>query len=158
MTIAFPLLRREEPPEPAPPQAPVTPEPQPEAVPAPQEEGDMGTLEQCVAIVRHAFRVARRRSKDLAEKEGGWVNGLLAAKPPSVNEQREYLRNRAWLPPGHEDGIADQAGRWYHRLVGVPGVAVGNAISATFARPFRLIAALTVLAAVIALVWVAVQL
>jgi len=159
MTIAFPLLRREEPPaEPAPQQAPAVPEPQPEAALAPQEGGSMGALEQCVATVRHAFRVARRRGKDLAERDGGWVNGLLAAKPPSVNEQRAYLANRGWLPPGHEGGIADKAGVWYQRLIGIPGVAFGNAVSATFARPFRLCVALVVLAAVIALAWTAVSL
>lgn len=113
----------------------------------------MPVLAQCVAVARHAFRVARRRGKDLAEKDGGWVNGLLAAKPPSVTEQREYLRTRAWLPPGHEGGVADKAGAWYQRLVGIPGVAFGNWISATAARPFRFAWTAVIFAALIALIW-----
>ena len=155
--IPFPLLQREE--QPAEPaqqtvqQPPAAPEPQPGSVLAPEEGERMGALAQCAAVVRHAFRVARRRGRDLAERDGGWVNGLLAAKPPSVAEQREYLRTRAWLPAGHEGGIADKAGTWYQRLIGVPGVALGNAVSATFARPFRLACALIVLGAVIALAW-----
>jgi hypothetical protein len=161
MTIAFPPLRRAPVPEPAqvpgePPQAapqeivPV-PEAQP-AVPVPVEAAQMTTLRHVRIVVAHAFTVARRRARDTAGREGGWVNALLAGKPPSVAEQREYLRTRAWLPPGHESGIADHAGRWYHRLIGVPGVAAGNAISALCARPFRFFCALIVLAAMAALI------
>jgi hypothetical protein len=124
---------------------------QPAAPVAVKEAAAMPVLAQCVAVARHAFRLARRRGKDLAEKDGGWVNALLAAKPPSVNEQREYLRSRGWLPPGHEGGIADKAGRWYHRLVGIPGVAAGNAIASLCARPFRFFCALIAVCAVLAL-------
>jgi hypothetical protein len=97
----------------------------------------MGALDQSWAAVRHAFRMARRRGSDLAAREGGWVNSLLAGKPPSVNDQRDYLNQRRWLPPGHEGGIADRAGEGYHVAIGVPGVALGDWVSATCARPFR---------------------
>lgn len=152
MTIAFPLLRREEPPsEPAPQQAPAAAEPQPEAALAPQEGGSMGTLEQCVATVRHAFRVARRRAKDLAERDGGWVNAGLNGRPPSVNDQRDYLANRSWLPPGHEGGIADLEGQAYMVAIGIPGVAAGNAVSWLQARQFHFWWALAGWAAAVAL-------
>lgn len=130
MTLQIPLLRqeREEPPDEAPAPGPA-PETRQEAPAAPEP--------QALAVIPHAFRTARRRAEALAEREGGWVNGLLAGKPPSVAEQREYLRVRAWLPPGHEGGIADRAGVVYHRVVGIPGVALGNWVSATCARPFR---------------------
>src|SRR5215471_3607122 len=140
MTLQVPLLRREreEPPDEAPVPAPV-PDAAPEAPAVPEP--------QVLAVIPHAFRAAGRRAKDLAEREGGWVSGLLAGKPPSVNEQCDYLHQRRWLPPGHEGGIADKAGCWYHRLIGIPGVAFGNWISVTAARPFRLAWTLAVLAA-----------
>jgi hypothetical protein len=124
------------------------------AAPAPAvREAKMGTLLHCRIVLAHALRIARRHAKDLSQREGGWVNALLAAKPPSVNEQREYLRIRGWLPPGHEGGIADKGGTFYQRFIGIPGVTAGNAWSAVFARPFRLSVALAVLASVIALIW-----
>jgi hypothetical protein len=157
MTFAIPSLRR----APEPVQDPETPQAAPAesapaitvqpAAPAPAEGAQMSTLLHCRIVLAHAFTVARRRAKEAAEREGGWLNALLAAKPPSVNEQRDYLRTRGWLPAGHEGGIADVAGRWYHRLVGIPGVAAGNAVSALCARPFRFFCALIVFGALVAL-------
>jgi hypothetical protein len=145
MTFTMPRLRRA--PEPAP--GPETPQAaradsdpasvtavQP-AAPAPVEAAQMSTLLHCRLLLAHHFRVARRKIKDTAERDGGWVNGLLAAKPPSVNEQCEYVRTRGWLPPGHEGGIADVAGVGYHRAIGYEGVGFGNAVSGLAARPFR---------------------
>jgi len=145
MTLQVPLLRREreEPPDDAP-----VPVPAPEAA----QEAPAVPEPQAPAVIPHAFRTASRRAKDLAGREGGCVNGLLAGKPPSVNEQCDYLAQRRWLPPGHEGGIADKAGCWYHRLIGIPGVAFGNWISVTAARPFRLAWTLAVLAALALLI------
>ena len=126
---------------------------QPAAPLAVKEAAAMPVLAQCVAVARHAFRVARRRGAEMSRREGGWVNAVLSAHPPSVHEQREYLRTRAWLPPGHEGGVADKAGAWYQRLVGIPGVAFGNWISATAARPFRFAWTAVIFAALIALIW-----
>lgn len=130
MTLQIPLLRQE-------PEEPLDEAPAPAPPPEARQEVPAAPEPQALAVIPHAFRVASRRAKALAEREGGWVNGLLAGKPPSVAEQREYLRTRAWLPPGHEGGIADRAGAVYHRVIGIPGVALGNWISATCARPFR---------------------
>ena len=96
----------------------------------------MGTLLHCRLVVTHHFRAARRKIKETAERDGGWVNGLLAAKPPSVNEQRDYVHHRGWLPPGHEGGVADVAGVGFHRAIGYEGVSLGNAVSGICARPF----------------------
>lgn len=104
----------------------------------------MSTLLHCRLLLVHHFRVARRKIKDTAERDGGWVNGLLAAKPPSVDEQRAYVHRRAWLPEGHEGGIADVAGVGYHRAIGYEGVSLGGAISGICARPFRFAVAFTV--------------
>lgn len=107
------------------------------AAPEPAEGAQMSMLLHCRIVLAYAFTRARRKAKDAAERDGSWVNALLAAKPPSVNEQREYVRTRGWLPPGHEGGIADVAGVGYHHAYGIPGVVAGNWISATSARPFR---------------------
>ena len=126
---------------------------QPAAPVAVKEAAAMPVLAQCAAVARHAFTMARKRGAEMSRREGGWVNAVLSAHPPSVHEQREYLRTRAWLPPGHEGGVADKAGAWYQRLVGIPGVAFGNWISATAARPFRFAWTAVIFAALIALIW-----
>ena len=126
---------------------------QPAAPVAVKEAAAMPVLAQRAAVARHAFTMARKRGAEMSRREGGWVNAVLSAHPPSVHEQREYLRTRAWLPPGHEGGVADKAGAWYQRLVGIPGVAFGNWISATAARPFRFAWTAVIFAALIALIW-----
>jgi hypothetical protein len=103
----------------------------------PVQGGQMGLREQWQTTVVHLFRVARRRARDLAEREGGLVASLLAARPPSVREQAEYARARNWTPPGHDGGVFEGMGVIYHWLVAVPGVAYHNARSATASRPFR---------------------
>jgi len=112
------------------------------AAPAPAalvllEGGQMGWRNQCVAAVAHSIRLARHRSRELAEREGGMVSGLLSSPPPSVADQNAYAKSRAWVPPGQDGGLAEGMGVIYHALVGRPGVAVGNAFSATHARPLR---------------------
>ena len=149
MTIQLPRLRgqREQPPAEAP--VPAA-EPAPQAgAPAPDaalpaghalarpDGGRVDPLTQCLLFARHACRDARRRARDASSREGNWVSGFLAAKPPSVNEQRSYLASRGWLPPGHEGGIADRAGEAYQVAYGSPGVALGNAIALTFKRGYR---------------------
>jgi hypothetical protein len=109
------------------------------AAPVAVKEAGMSTLLHCRIVLTHAFTVARRKAKDAAERDGGWVNALLAGKPPSVNEQREYVHRRGWLPQGHEGGIADVAGVGYHRAIGYWLVGLGNGLSGTGARPFRFV-------------------
>jgi hypothetical protein len=149
MTISFPLLRREPAPSEVP--APVA-EPVPEvtdqvpAIPEPKPAGHALTrpgggrvdvFTQCRMFAQAKFRAARRRARDASAREGNWVSGFLAAKPRSVDEQRGYLANRRWLPPGHEGGIADRLGEAYQVAYGIPGVAAGNAVSLTFKHGFR---------------------
>lgn len=97
----------------------------------------MGLREQIQTSVVHAFRLARRRSRDLAAREGGMVAGLLSAKPPSIREQDEYAKSRNWVPPGHDGGTLEGMGVIYHALAGRPGVAIHDALSAMWSRPFR---------------------
>lgn len=133
-----------------PPDAPV-----PATALAPLTGRRMSVREQSSAAVTHAFRTGWRRARDLARREGGLVHGLLSGKPPSVTEQCEYAKSRAWVPPGHDGGLAERSGAVYHALIGRPGVAAGNLIAAVCARPLRFfLAGLTVLAVVIS-VWLA---
>jgi hypothetical protein len=92
---------------------------------------------QCLMFARIKLRAARRRAREASDREGNWVSDFLAAKPRSVNEQRAYLANRRWLPPGHEGGIADRAGEAYQVAYGVPGVALCNAGLLTFKHGYR---------------------
>jgi hypothetical protein len=101
-------------------------------------EGDrMGQGDQMLAALAHAFRVARRRARDLSEREGGLVRGLAGGQAPSVREQHAYAAGRTWVPPGHDGGLLEGMGAIYHWLVGRPGVALGQAIAAVSARPLR---------------------
>ena len=118
--------------------------------------GQMALPDQAKAAFAHAWRVALRRTKDLSEREGGIVHGLINAKPPSVGEQHAYSASRAWVPPGHDNGIAEKAGVLYHLLIGRPGVALGNTISALAARPLRFFLAMLVIAILIIVVFLAV--
>jgi hypothetical protein len=140
--------------------APADPEPVPEvtAEPAPGplvplEGGPMARQDQFLAALTHAFRLARRRSIELAEREGGMARGLLGGKAPSVLEQHEYAKSRNWIPPGNDGGVIEGMGVIYHWLVGRPGVAYGLSVAAISARPFRACAtaAGAVIAAVIVL-------
>jgi hypothetical protein len=112
-------------------------------VPAPARNlitlhGDrMGFGDQAKAAAGHAWRIAKRRAKDAREREGSVVAGLARAKLPSIEEQCQYARSRAWVPPGHEDGIAAAMGVVFHALIGRPGVAAANLAGALCARPFR---------------------
>ena len=60
--------------------------------------------DQITAAAQMAFAVGRRQWKDRAEREGGVINGLLRAKPRSVQEQCDYAKQRAWVPRGMTAG------------------------------------------------------
>jgi hypothetical protein len=137
---------------------PVVPDGIPAAVPAPAPlvllEGDrMTQRDSLLAVLAHTIRLARRRSIEVAEREGGMTRGLLGGKAPSVLEQHEYAKSRNWVPPGNDGGVIEGMGVIYHWLVGRPGVAYGLSVAAISARPFRACAtaAGAVIAAVIVL-------
>jgi len=153
VTIAFPHLRRER--DDAPPAVTMPQEEAPARTPAvvlaAPGEGKAGVLAEFSLSVAHAIRAGRRNIRELASAEGNWVSAFLAAKPRSVDEQRGYLANRRWLPPGHEGGIADRAGEAFQVAIGVPGVALGNAVSLTCKHALRFtIAAFVILTALFA--------
>jgi hypothetical protein len=134
------------------PAAPV-PAPVPETAALSMSGSRVSVRDQASAAVMHGFRTAWRRARDLARREGGLVNGLLAGKPSSVLEQCEYARSRAWVPPGHDGGLAERLGVIYHALIGRPGVAAGNLISAVTARPLRFFLVLFTVGAVALAIW-----
>ena len=111
----------------------------------------MKPREQAVAAVR--FSVERARTG--TGREGGVVHGLRNAKPPSVAEHAEYAASRAWVPPGCEGGLAERAGVLYHALIGRPGVALGNTISALCARPLRFTIAVLIVLVIVLVAWLA---
>lgn len=98
---------------------------------------EMSLADQTKGVMWVAWRNALRRARDLQEHEGGLVHQLHTGKPPSLAEECRYAQSRMWVPPGHEGGIAEVHGVIYHAVVGRPGVAVGNWISATAHKPMR---------------------
>jgi hypothetical protein len=102
-------------------------------------EGDrMEWHDDMRAAIMHALAVARHQSQVMRARDGGIVHGLMAGQPPSVQQQCDYAKSRAWVPPGHDGGITETAGVIYHALIGRPAVAFFGACSAIFARPLRL--------------------
>jgi len=116
--------------------APAAPAPAP--APLVLLEGDrMTRQDSLITALAHAFRLARRRSRDLAEREGGMVSGLASGHIPSVREQHEYATARNWVPPGHDGGVLEGMGVVFHWVIGRPWVALANAQGAIASRPLR---------------------
>lgn len=129
MTLAFHRLRARGP-DPVPvPQAPETPQAAQQVTTPAQPAAPRLTV-----AIAHGFRSARR---SMERRDGHWVTEALAGHGPSVDDQRAYLANRGWLPPGHEGGIADRAGEAFQVAVAIPGVAAGNAWTWLVSRQFR---------------------
>jgi len=143
------MVRSEPDPEPEPDEH--APEPGPDEIRQgatvrllPLQGAQMSWLEQVNAAALHALRVALLKARETARHPRGMIHDLLNAKPPSVAEHLEYGRRRAWVPPGHEGGIADQAGFAWNHTGAVVGVAIGNWISATAHRPYRTLVTFTI--------------
>jgi hypothetical protein len=100
--------------------------------------------DQVIAAIRYGWRNARRQAKDMSAREGGWVNASLNFRPASVNDQRDYLANRRWLPPGHEEGIADRIGEAYYAGIAIPAAALVNAAGWWLKRLYRFLCALVI--------------
>jgi hypothetical protein len=115
--------------------------------------GQMCLREQSAAALVHAFRMAFARLREMARREGGLPHALRAGKPPSFDEECDYARSRAWVPPGHDGGLFEWLGVIHHALIGRPGVALGNSISAICHKPLRFwLLVLTVLV-IVFLIW-----
>ncbi len=119
-------------------------------------EGDrMSERDQTLSALAHAIRAARRRARDLAEREGGLTRSLIEGHAPSLGEQRRYARARKWTAPGHDGGVLEGMGVIYHATAGPLGTACGQAAAAIAAYPFRacVAAGLTLLGTNVALFW-----
>ena len=75
----------------------------------------------------------------------------------SVQAQADYAAGRTWVPPGHEGGVAEEWGLMYHKWVGLPGTAMGQAWLGMIGHPSAFLGALAgILAALVPLtVWLA---
>jgi len=141
-------------PERAEPEAPEVPGAEPPSLPAILPESQVTAKDAAREAMSIAWKAALLRFREMSRTEDGMLHGLLNAKPPSVAEQCKYAQSRAWVPIGHDGGIAETAGTVYHAVIGRPGVALGNSIAALAARPLRFAIAvfLVTLALIVALV------
>lgn len=101
------------------------------------EGNRMSERDQMFATLTHAFRVARRNYLKVAERDGSIIHGLMRGQPPSVHDEHEYAKGRAWVPPSHDGGTLEGMGDIYHWVIARPGVAYGNSVSAIAHKPFR---------------------
>jgi hypothetical protein len=108
------------------------------AEPAQPSRQELPAAAKVLAALAAMRTRAGRQFRVLRKKEGGLIHGLLHAKPRSVAEQIAYAKDRKWLPADCDDGRFDRAGAWYHRWIGVPGVALAAAYAAVFSQPFFL--------------------
>ena len=51
--------------------------------------------------------------------------------------QADHVRNRRWVKPGYEGGVADKGGVAFFAVIGNPLVAVGNSITALGESPLK---------------------
>ena len=100
----------------------------------------MSTREQAGAAIRYAFRQARGHWRD--SRRGGILKWFEDWKPASITEQFTYRDGRGWVPPGHENGLSDQAGVAYHTYVAIPVKYALNFAEWVIERPFRFAVAL----------------
>jgi hypothetical protein len=127
-------------------------------VPVPRLQRAPMTRQHASTAIVFLCREVRARIRYWRDLDGGMINGLLSAKPPSVMEQAEYARAKTWVPDGHDGLVSERAGVIYHATLGRFGVAAGDAWSAVHARPFRWSVAFTIVYAVTAiLLWAAGQ-
>ena len=136
-------------------EVPATPGPAAPAALVPLSGRRMSVREQSAAAVTHAFRTGWRRARDLARREGGLVHGLLAARPPSVLEHFQYGTSRAWVPPGHDGGLAERLGVLYNRTIGAALVLAGEVLIGTGHKPLRFFLALFTILAAVTAIWLA---
>lgn len=161
---SFPL--RAEPDQAGPESAPAAPDAAPVADDAPAEVpapaplvllgGDrMTQRDSLLAALANAIRAARHRSKELAEREGGMVAGMLSGQAPSVRAQRRYVSARKWVPPGHDGGTLEGMGLVYGPL-GSAVVSLGQSLAAIGAYPLRasIAAGLSLITANVVLWWI----
>jgi hypothetical protein len=106
----------------------------------------LSVQEQAQALAADTWRAGWRRFRKACGTPGGFIHGLMAEKPPSVTEQVAYAEGKRWVTAGHDDGVADVAGSAYHRFIGIQGVAWHDAMAALYAKPFRLAAAMVIVA------------
>jgi hypothetical protein len=116
-------------------------EPEPTRLPTLATGGQMSWRQQSTTAVFVGIRAGLLRVREMRNTPGGMIHGLMAAAPPSVDEECAEARNRAWVPAGSEDGIAEGMGVVFHVIVGRPGVAVGDTISAIAHKPLRFVLA-----------------
>ena len=108
--------------------------------------------EQAQALAADTMRAAWRRFRTACQHPGGFIHGLMSQKPTSVTEQVTYAEGKAWVTAGHDGAIFDGIGTVYQRFAGINGVAYHNAMSAIYAKPFRMAIYLLAFAGVSAVV------
>lgn len=103
------------------------------AAPAPLAGRQMGFLDQA----RHQAGYTWLQVRQARHTEGGIIHRLYHGQPRSMAMHADYVRNRRWVKPGHEGGVADKGGVAYHMTIGNPLVAVGNTVTAVGESPLK---------------------
>lgn len=92
---------------------------------------------QAGAAIQQAIRVAQFRIRQARDRDGSLPAALYKGQAPSLEQHHGYVRSKAWVPPGHEGGVADRFGTLFGNTAGAAGVAAGNVISGVSHKPFR---------------------
>lgn len=106
------------------------------ALPVPAAAGHVTYGRQAVEALRFAVRVGRRRWREEQARDGKFIHRM-KTEPRSIQDVCDYADSRAWVPPGHDRGIAEKTGRAYFLLIGVPRVTYHRVRIWEYERPLR---------------------
>ena len=101
------------------------------AAPAVLAGRQMGFLDQA----RHQAGYTLMQMREARHREGSVAHRLYHGQPRSMAMQADHVRNRRWVKPGHEGGVADKGVTGYHKLIGNQMVAAGTTIAAVGGSP-----------------------
>lgn len=83
-----------------------------------------------------AVREGKRRWREEQRRDGKFIHRM-KTEPRSIQDVCDYADSRAWVPPGHDGGIAEKSGVAYFAIIGKPMVTYHRVRMWEYERPLR---------------------
>jgi len=103
---------------------------------APAPAGHVTYGRQVAEALRFAVRQGRLRWRQEQRRDGKFIHPL-RTEPCSIQDVCDYADSRAWVPPGHDGGIAEKSGVAYFAVIGKPMVTYHRVRIWEYERPLR---------------------
>ena len=107
----------------------------------------MAGLERAWVLVCCWVRQGQEAVREMLDRPGG----LAGVQPESLAQWRAYVRSKAWLPEGYEDGWLVRIPVAFYNTLGWFGVVTGYGWAWLFKRMFRFNVAVVVVVVVVVL-------